>query len=461
MRAMTLAEIASVCGGRVDAGSSSVVVRGVTIDSRTAKPEDLFCALPGERADGHAFARDALAHGAAAVLAREDALTEGVPSVRVPDVAAAMMRLGAAVRSGSAARVVAITGSSGKTSTKHLAAVAAATHFRTAASEASYNNELGVPLTLCLLEPDTEVLVAEIGSRGRGHIASLMPAVRPDIAVVTNVGPAHFEMFGSLEGTAAAKGELVEALRENGTAVLNADDERVRTMASRTSAHIVTFGFGDDADVRATGVEMDDRGRARFTASLHGGSVDIALNMYGEHMVPNAVAALAVAKVLGVPLDVAAAAIAEAPPVSWRMEIVDGPDGVTIVNDAYNSNPASAAAALKTLAALRAGGRRAWAVLGEMAELGPIARDEHDRLGRLAVRLGIERVVAVGEAARPVCEAARLECMTPDEAVWVADAETAASVVREGVRPGDVVLVKASRVARLERVVAALTGAAA
>ena len=461
MRAMTLADVAAACTGRVDAADPSIVVRGVTIDSRTAKPGDLFCALPGERTDGHAFAKDAAARGAAAVLACEDVPIEAVPSVRVADVAAAMMRLGAAVRSASTARVVAITGSSGKTSTRHLVAIGAAARFRTAASEASYNNELGVPLTLCLLEDDTEVLVAEIGSRGRGHIAAMMPAVRPDIAVVTNVGPAHFEMFGSLDGTAAAKAELVEALTKDGTAVLNADDARVRAMAARTPARVVTFGFSEDADMRAHGVEMDAHGRARFTATMRGEDVHMELSMYGEHMVPNALAALAVADTLGVPLGTAGQAIAQAPPVSWRMEIIDGPDGITIVNDAYNSNPASAAAALKTLAALRAGGRRAWAVLGEMAELGPIAHDEHDRLGRLAVRLGIERLIAVGEAARPVCEAARLECMTPDEALWVADAETAVSVVRENVRPGDVVLVKGSRIARLERVVDALTGASA
>jgi UDP-N-acetylmuramoyl-tripeptide--D-alanyl-D-alanine ligase len=458
---MTLAQIAALTEGRVDASDPHAVVRGITIDSRTAHEDDLFAALVGSTTDGHAFAADARAHGATAVLAREGADVSGVASIRVSDVAAALLRVGAAVRAASSARVVAITGSSGKTCTKQLAAAAAASTFRTVSSRESYNNELGVPLTLCSIDEDTEVLVAEIGSRGLGHIAALMPAVRPDIAIVTNVGPAHYEMFGSLDTTARAKGEIVESLPPEGTAVLNADDPRVAAMASRTRAHVVTFGMGDSANVRASEIQLDRAGRASFVVRSPSGTGTIALRLHGEHMVPNALAALAAAEALGVAFADAADAIANVPSVSWRMEIVDAPNDVTLVNDAYNSNPASAAAALRSLAGMRARGRRAWAVLGEMAELGPIAHDEHDRLGRLAVRLGIDRLVAVGEAARPVVEAARLECMTPDEAAWVPDASAAAALLRDELRPGDVVLVKGSRVAGLERVVAALAGLSA
>ncbi len=452
---LTLGEIAAACGGRLEQAEASMVVHGVAIDSRTVRDGDLFVALPGEHADGHAYAAGAIARGAVAVLAREDVDGLAAPAIRVPDPAAALTRVAALVRDRSSAHVVAITGSSGKTCTKQFTAAIARARFRTVASEASYNNELGVPLTVCSLEPDTEVLVAEVGSRGVGHIATLIPLVLPDVSIVTNVGSAHYEMFGSLDATERAKGEIVEALRPSGTAVLNADDARVMAMAARTDARVLTYGLDAGADVRAERVELDARACARFEVVAGDARAKVALEMAGEHMVPNALAAVAAGLALGVPLDASASALAEAVPVAWRMEIVETPRGVTLVNDAYNANPASAAAALRTLASLGAG-RRTWAVLGEMAELGPITAEEHDRLGRLAARLGIKRLVAVGEVARPACQAARLECLTPEEAVWVADVQGAIEVLRAELAPGDVVLLKASRVAGLERIAAAL-----
>jgi UDP-N-acetylmuramoyl-tripeptide--D-alanyl-D-alanine ligase len=454
MLPLTLGEAANACGASLENASPAARVTGVVIDSRSVVRGNLFVALPGTHADGHDFAGDAIARGAVAVLARLDRAMTG-PVLRVADPAAALGSIAGLVRTRSRATVVAITGSSGKTCTKQFTAAALASRYRVAASAASYNNELGVPLTICSLEPDTEMLVAEVGSRGAGHIASLMRMLAPDISVVTNVGPAHFEMFGSLDATQAAKAELVAALGTDGIAVLNADDPRVLAMRERTAGRVVTFGIARDAGVRAENIVIDPHGQATFEAVAPSGHAKVALRVAGEHMVPNALAALAVAEATGVAIEHAAAAIEEVPGLPWRMEVTGSADGITVINDAYNANPASAAAALKTLATIGAG-RRTWAVLGEMAELGPIAADEHDRLGRLAVRLGIKRLVAVGPVARPAAEAARLECMTPEEAVWMPDADEAIAYLRAEVAAGDVVLVKASRVAGLERVAAAL-----
>lgn len=461
MLPLTLHEVAAACGGRIDGVSRDTVATGISIDSRQVRPGDLFVALAGTRVDGHAFGRDAVDRGAVAVLAREGEALDRVPAVIVADPTPALGAIAATVRGRSGARVVAITGSSGKTCTKQLTAAALGPRFRVTASTASYNNEIGVPLTICSLDSETEVLVVEVGSRGIGHIAALMPIVRPDVSVVTNVGSAHFEMFGSLEVTARAKAELVEGLGAGGTAVLNADDPAVSAMGSLAPDRVVTFGSAGDADVRAGDVELDELARARFEVEAPSGRAKVELRVSGEHMVSDALAALAVAEVFAVPIDDAAAALGEVPPAAWRMEVSQTPGGVAVINDAYNANPASAAAALKALVAMGgAGARRTWAVLGEMAELGPISAQEHDRLGRLAARLGVHRLVAVGEAARPACEAARLECMTPEEAVFVPHADAAIALLREGLAPGDVVLVKASRAAGLERVAHALTGEA-
>ncbi len=446
---LTIGEAAAACGGRVEHADPRTTLTGVSIDSRVVRPGDLFVALPGRHTDGHVFAGDAVARGAAAVLVRAGA--EGTPAIRVADPLAALAAVAGAVRGGSRATVVAITGSNGKTTTKHLTAAAVASCRRVVASYGSYNNEIGVPLTICSLELDSEVLVSEIGSRGRGHIAAMVPVLRPHLGVVTNVGRAHLELFGSLDGIALAKAELVESLPTGGTAVLNADDERVAAMAARTRAAVVTFGTSSGADVRGESIELDAGALARFEVAIGGDRAKVALQIPGEHMVGNALAALAVATLLDVPLDAAAAAVSDAPAPAWRMEVRDSHLGFTVVNDAYNANPTSAAAALRALAAM-SGGRRSWAVLGEMAELGPEAGREQDRLGRLAVRLGIRRLIAVGEGARPACEAARLEGMSPEEAVSVADVEAAALLILARAEPGDVVLLKGSRVAGLERI---------
>jgi len=380
-----------------------------------------------------------------------------VPAVVVDDVVAGLGRLAAAVRRRLPdLHVVGITGSSGKTSTKDLLAQLLERVGPTVAPPGNYNNEIGLPLTVLSAVPTTRFLVLEMGARGLGHIRELTDIAVPDVGVVLNVGTAHVGEFGSQEAIAAAKGELVEALPEHGLAVLNADDPLVRPMAERTAARVVSYGESEGADVRAVDVALDERGRPRFELVGAAGRAVVAMRLVGEHHVGNALAAAAVALDAGAPLDVVAEALTEAEPRSrWRMEVVERPDGVTVVNDAYNANPESVRAALKALVAL-AGDRRSWAVLGEMGELGPEHLAAHDGIGRLAVRLNVDKLVVVGAGAKAMHLGAGLEGSWDNESVHVPDVEAAVALLREQLRPGDVVLVKASRAAGLERVAAAL-----
>lgn len=454
MMPLTLDRVAALAGGRCD-GDGARVVEHVATDTRTMPAGALFVALTGER-DGHEFLSDAAARDAAAAIVREDAeVPDGMTAIRVADPFAALNALAAGVREAIKARVIAITGSNGKTCTKDFTAAILSAAVPTVKSHASFNNEIGVPLTILSVRDDTEALVVEIGARGVGHIESLMPLVRPDISIVTNVGHAHAGMFGSLDAVAQGKGEIVEGLPADGVAILNADDERVAAMAARTRARVVTFGQSEGARVRAAAIALDDDARARFTLVCDAGEVEVALPVPGEHMVSNALAAAAAALQFGISPEAIAGALAAAETSPHRMRILEAPGGWRIVDDAYNASPQSMVAALKTLARLGRG-HRTWAVLGHMAELGDVSAEEHDRAGRLAVRLGIGRLVTVGREAQPMHEAARLEGMSPDDATLVDDADAAASLVRAHIQPGDVVLIKASRVAGLERVVEAL-----
>jgi UDP-N-acetylmuramoyl-tripeptide--D-alanyl-D-alanine ligase len=447
---LTLGEVAGLTGGRLLDADPALVVTGVAVDSRVVAPGDLFVALPGGHTDGSRFAAAAAQAGAAATLAPPDAVSSG-PRVEVAEPLAAMAAVAAAVRARAAAKVVAVTGSAGKTTTKDLLAGVLATRLRVVANPASFNNEVGLPLTLARIEPDTQAVVVEMGARGPGHIAALARLARPEVGVVLNVGESHLGMFGSREAIAKAKGELVEALPAHGTAVLNADDPQVAAMADRTVAAVLRFGSrAPAATVRAEGVELDDEGRARFRLVLPGGTAEAGLPAPGEHLVSCALAAAAAACTLGLGADEIAAGLAGARLSPMRMQVQRRADGLTVLNDAYNANPSSVAAALKTLAALRRPGGRTVAVLGEMAELGEAAAGEHDRIGRLAARLGIDRLVGVGEPGRVMANAARMEGMWPEEAQAVADPDAAVARLGPALGPGDVVLVKASRVVGLE-----------
>ncbi|OLF05446.1 UDP-N-acetylmuramoyl-tripeptide--D-alanyl-D-alanine ligase [Actinophytocola xinjiangensis] len=477
---LTLAEVAAATGGRTHRAEGAEVVTGtVEFDSRQVGPGGLFVALPGERVDGHDYAATALARGAVAVLAARE--VDG-PAVIVPPAGDAHERSvaltgdtdgsGAAVLAGLAAlartvvdrlaagglTVVGVTGSSGKTSTKDLIAQVLEPMGATVAPPGSFNNELGHPWTALRADAGTRHLVLELSARGPGHIRALCETAPPRIGVVLNVGSAHLGEFGSREGIARTKGELAEALPADGVAVLNADDPLVAAMAERTNARVVLVGQSERADVRAVDVTLDDHARATFTLVTAAGTVPVTLALHGGHHVGNALSAAAVALELGAGPDEVARRLGAARRRSERrMDVTTRADGVTVVNDSYNANPESVGAALRTLARMADGGqRRTWAVLGVMGELGDSGEEEHEGVGRLAARVGVDRVVAVDEQAGGIERGARLEGFDGEEPVLVPDVHAAIALLTEQLRPGDVVLVKASKVAALWRVADAL-----
>ncbi|WP_329278157.1 UDP-N-acetylmuramoyl-tripeptide--D-alanyl-D-alanine ligase [Streptomyces sp. NBC_01451] len=469
MIALSLAEIAEVVGGQThDIPDPSVQVTGQVVrDSREVEPGSLFVAFAGEHVDGHDFAAAVVEAGAVAVLASRPV---GVPAVVVDDVQRALGALARHVVQKLGATLVALTGSAGKTSTKDLIAQVLRHRAPTVFTPGSLNNEIGLPLTALSATEETRFLVLEMGARGIGHIRYLTELTPPQIGLVINVGTAHIGEFGGREQIAQAKGELVEALpseADGGAAILNADDPLVRAMATRTKAKVIFFGESGEADVRAENVRLTDKGQPAFRLHTPSGASDVTMRLYGEHHVSNALAAAAVAHELGMSADEIATALSEAGSLSrWRMEVTERPDGVTIVNDAYNANPESMRAALRALAAMgrasQAQGGRTWAVLGKMAELGDEALAEHDAVGRLAVRLNVGKLVAVGgREASWLQLGAYNEGSWGEESVHVSDAQAAVDLLRSELRPGDVVLVKASRSVGLERVAQALLPGAA
>ncbi|MDF2966780.1 MAG: murF [Nocardioidaceae bacterium] len=454
---MSLREVADAVGGRLQrADPATEVTAPATLDSRAVPPGGLFVAVPGEHVDGHDYAAAAVAAGAVAVLAQRDV---DAPAVTVTDTTLALGRLGAAVRARlTGCTVIGLTGSQGKTGTKDLLAHLLAAGGEVVAPSGSHNNELGVPLTVLRADEHTTFLVSEMGARGLGHIRYLAEIARPRVGLVLNVGVAHIGEFGSQAGIATAKAELVESLPSDGLAVLNADDPLVAAMAARTTARVVTFGSSERADVRVVSPELDADGRPVFTLATAAGTAPVAMQLTGAHQALNGAAAAAVAVELGVPLTDVAGLLSTARQASrWRMERHQRSDGVVVINDAYNANPDSMRAALQTLAVVGRGrGARTVAVLGEMLELGDTGPDEHEALGRLAAGLGVDRLVVVGEGARPVHAAASATAGWSGSSVPVADVESAVGYLTDHVRPGDVVLVKASRATGLERVASAL-----
>ena len=469
MISMTLGEIAAAVGGRLHNATGAELVGGtVEFDSREVGPGGLFVALPGEMVDGHNFATTAVAAGAVGVLAAREV---DVPAVIVPPVNEAPSRSvallgdtdgsGAAVLAGLAGlatvvatrliadglTVVGVTGSSGKTSTKDLLAQVLEPMGATVAPPGSFNNELGHPWTVLRADATTRYLVLELSARGPGHIAALCAIAAPRIGIVLNVGTAHLGEFGSREEIARTKGELVEALPADGVAVLNAEDPIVAAMADRTAARVVRIG----QDLRAVDLHLDDRARASFRMVTPNGDAAVSLALHGEHHVGNALAVAAVGLELGASVDEVAERLSTAQRRSARrMDVTTRPDGVTVINDSFNANPESMGAALRSLAAMAEGGRRSWAVLGMMGELGDSHSAAHEEIGRLAMRLGVDRLVVVDELASPMLASAKGEL--------VPDVDAAVALLRAELRSGDVVLVKASKVAALWRVADALLG---
>ena len=489
MIALTLAEVAALTSGRPGGGAdgAAVVTAGVVTDSRQVTPGCLFVALPGSRVDGHDHAGEALAAGAVAVLAARDV---GGPAVLVDDPLLALGRLARGVVDRiEGLVVVGITGSSGKTSTKDLVAAVLAQAGPTVATAGSFNNELGLPLTALRCDAGTRYLVVEMGARMPGNISYLAGITPPRIAVELNVGAAHAGVFGSLEVTAATKAELVAALPAGGVAVLNADDARVRAMPVPAGARTVRFAVagptgaeptergateqGPTAEVVARDVRLDDAARPSFRLVTPVGEADVSLRLHGAHHVGNALAAAAVGLAAGLDVAGIARSLGEAGAASrWRMEVTTRADGVTVVNDAYNANPESMRAALDALAVMtgEGTGRRGWAVLGEMLELGDDALAAHEALGALVAAHGVARLVAVGgEAAAAIVAGATAGAIgatatrpapgtTPGVVTQAADRDAALALLRAQVRPGDVVLVKASRSVGLDVLAAGLLG---
>lgn len=461
---LSAAQVAAATGGRLHADPDVTVTGAVIIDSRQAAPGALFVALPGERVDGHDFAARAVAAGATLVLAARE--LDGLPTVVVDDPQEALGELAryvlATVREGGDGwpQVVGVTGSVGKTTTKDLLGQLLTPEVSgenaIIVPTGSFNNEIGLPLTVLRVTEQTRYLIAEMGADRIGNIAYLTRIAPPNVGVVLAVGVAHVGHFGSVEAIAKTKAEMVSGVVDGGTVVLNADDLRVAAMAGQAApgTTLQTFGTIPAADVRAEDVAVDATGRAAFTLRIAPSATpsgdgeqraDVSLQLVGPHHVSNALAAATVALRLGVSLpDVAqrlSAATARSP---HRMAVTERPDGVTVIDDAYNANPDSMKAALRTLAVMAGRTRRSVAVLGEMRELGDGARAAHDEIGRLVVRLNIKQLVVVGDGAYHIHEGAMQEGSWGSESIFVPDLDAARAMLDESLEPGDVVLVKSS-----------------
>ncbi len=452
------AEIARITGGRLER-TSARPIRGAAVDSRRVEPGNLFIALPGERTDGHEHLAAAVEAGAAALLvSRPVALGSAlgdVAVIRVGQPLAALHALAATWRRRFDPLTVGITGSIGKTSTKEAVAAVLGSRFRTRKNEGNENNEIGLPLTVLRLDRSDEALVLEMGMYVEGEIADLVRIGAPRIGVVTAIQPVHLSRIGTIEAIELEKGRLVEGLPPNGTAILNADDERVLRMAERTAARVMTYGFADDADVRAAAVTSDGTDGMRFDLRTPGGSQPVSIPLLGRHAVQNALAAAAVGLAAGIAPGLIAAALGSATGAAHRGELIRLGD-VTVIDDSYNAAPASMLAALDVLAGLR--GRRV-AVLGEMLELGEESTAGHLEVGRAAARV-VDLLIVVGDDpegdADAMVEGAREAGLEPERILRVADAETAHDELRPRLIPGDVVLVKASRGIALDTLVEAL-----
>ncbi|MEJ5185994.1 MAG: UDP-N-acetylmuramoyl-tripeptide--D-alanyl-D-alanine ligase [Candidatus Geothermincolales bacterium] len=455
---MRLEDIARSVKGRLLSGDKEMVITAISTDTRTLRGGELFVALRGRRYDAHDFLGQALDKGARALAVSrvderllERARSEGVGLIRVGNTATALLRLARAQREKGRYRVAGITGSSGKTLTKDFLYSIMKRTGRAVASPASYNNEVGMPLTVLAADEATEYLILEMGARGKGHVEGLCRYARPEVGIITNIGWAHLRYFGSRKGIAEAKSELVASLPPDGLAVLPRDDEFWEYLVKRSSAPVISFGLSRKAQVRAEKIVADEKGRPSFLLVVEGKEVArIDLPLPGMHLVTNALAACAAALHWGAGVSHIVEGLEDAEVSEGRMEMIETRSDVTVINDAYNANPASMRSALETFAAL-AGERRAIAVLGDMAELGRFSEEAHREVGRLAVECGTDILIAVGRRARSIARAA-LEAGLPRGSVFaVRTTEQAAEVLRAILEPGDVVLVKGSNFLGLHR----------
>jgi UDP-N-acetylmuramoyl-tripeptide--D-alanyl-D-alanine ligase len=459
---LSVETLISVTGGTLVWGSTDTMVNGVSTDSRAVEPGALFVAFAGERVDGHDFLGEAISSGARALLITrpseqiadlvESATRREVAIVRVPEALEALQALARHHRERLFCPVIGVTGSTGKTTTKEFLTSALGTSMKVVSTRGNRNNELGVPLTIMDAGADTDVLVVEMAMRGLGQIADLCRIARPTMGLVTNVGMSHIEMLGSQEAIASAKAELVEAVPEEGSVFLNGDDAFSATLALASRAPVVRYGLEGTCDVRAVEIVLDDQSCASFDIVADETTFSVTLAVPGRHNVYNALAAAAVAMRLGLAPEDIADGLARASAGEMRMQSFTSAGGVHVINDAYNANPSSMRAAIETLAGMM-GAERRIAVLGDMAELGSLAELAHFRIGEELANHPIDVLVTVGERAARIADGARAEGMDPERVRPCATVDEASEVLDDELEPGDVVLVKASRVMGLERIV--------
>lgn len=458
----TTAEILAATKGEPITGNMTRCFSGVSIDSREISIDDLFVAICGNVHDGHHFIENVIAQGVRGILVNRDKsgalsrtwlMEKEMVCVAVDDTTRALGDLAAFNRKRSAASVVAITGSTGKTSCREMTASVVGRCFNSLSTRGNFNNEIGLPLTLLQLDRSHQWAVVELGMNRPGEIARLGEICSPDVGVITNIGPAHLEGLGSMEGVMLAKGEILEKIKPEGTAVLNADDVRVLQLAAKTSRKVVFFGLSRDALIRASAISETGHG-VSFNLELPEETVTVGLKIFGRFMVSNALAAAAVGCLLGVPAMEIKAGLEDFKPVRGRMNLSETSRGIHIIDDTYNANPASMEAAITALRSLKGPGRGIL-VAGDMRELGKHAEDLHGKIGALCARSGIARIYLTGQYAESVRAGARDENMDPKN-IFIGTREEIIENLKDSLRSGDWVLVKGSRAMGMEKVAQAL-----
>jgi UDP-N-acetylmuramoyl-tripeptide--D-alanyl-D-alanine ligase len=455
--ALNLAEVAQSLGSVVETGWEGIDVTGVTTDSRKVEPGEIFFALIGEHFDGHDFIDIAAQKGAAAaIVSRSEIISPGIPLVRVPDTLIGLGDLASFMRNRPGRqriKVVALTGSNGKTTTKEMLAAILSGQYSILSTRGNFNNLVGLPLTLFDIRPEHEIAVLEMGMNRPGEIARLTEIASPDIGLITNIGPAHLEGLGSIEGVARAKGELFRGLPDGATAVINLDDSLVTGEADAFQGSRLTFGFSRQADIHPAGsIELSFKG-TRFTLITPDGTAAVRFKVLGRHNVSNALAASAAASALGFKAGEIAAGLNDFTPFPGRLELMPLSGSVHLINDTYNANPASAQAALAVLRGLRRKRGRVIAVLGDMLELGTSSLFEHDLLGRAAAAMKIDLLAAVGLESKATSTAAEKAGLPKSKVFWFPETGLVADWLCRVIRPHDLVLIKGSRGMRMERIV--------
>ncbi len=462
MQTITARDVVTACKGELVAGDANTRITGVSTDTRTIKPGDLFFALTGENSDGHKFLADALSKGAVGVVVSRKVESQCL-SIRVPDTLLALGDLAAFYRSKFDPVVVGVTGSVGKTTTKEMIAAVAAANGPVLKNEGNFNNEIGLPITLLNLSSRHNTAVVEMAMRGAGQIDYLAQIAKPKIGVITNIHMVHIELLGTMDAIADAKGEVLDHLPADGTAVLNADDPYFDYLRRRANCRVVSFGESAGADVHAISSGIDSKGCCHFEVKTPSGNFDVHVPVPGEHNIKDALAAIAVGEELGIDHEAIRAALAAFKAPEKRSNVIPSRRGYVVIDDTYNAGPASVKSALKTLSMMD--GDRKIAVLGDMLELGDHAIEAHLEIGRNLAsdmgqsQCGVDLLFAVGELAKLIARGAIDAGMPISSVIEFEDSAQAAKEITSQVRERDVVLVKGSRAMKMERIVEALLGA--